>query len=90
MRLFMCHDYGPNGRDIQWETTVGDEIDHNIHVGHGTDEDTFVKPCAKRAMRPSPCPADHPVACRSTCAPGSCRPRMMSGKTFLKVPMNGL
>ena len=21
-RLFMCHDYGPNGRDIQWETTV--------------------------------------------------------------------
>ncbi|ESW59214.1 MAG: beta-lactamase, partial [Rhodobacter sp. CACIA14H1] len=19
-RLFMCHDYGPNGRDIQWET----------------------------------------------------------------------
>ncbi|MBT6546290.1 MAG: MBL fold metallo-hydrolase, partial [Rhodobacteraceae bacterium] len=19
MRLFMCHDYGPNGRDIQWE-----------------------------------------------------------------------
>jgi glyoxylase-like metal-dependent hydrolase (beta-lactamase superfamily II) len=25
MRLFMCHDYGPNGRDIQWETTVGEE-----------------------------------------------------------------
>jgi glyoxylase-like metal-dependent hydrolase (beta-lactamase superfamily II) len=22
-RLFMCHDYGPNGRDIQWETTCG-------------------------------------------------------------------
>jgi hypothetical protein len=24
-RLFMCHDYGPNGRDIAWETTVADE-----------------------------------------------------------------
>jgi hypothetical protein len=35
MRLFMCHDYGPNGRDIQWETTVGDEKAHNIHVGDG-------------------------------------------------------
>ena len=23
MRLFMCHDYGPNERDIEWETTVG-------------------------------------------------------------------
>ncbi|MDO7683723.1 MAG: MBL fold metallo-hydrolase, partial [Loktanella sp.] len=22
MRLFMCHDYAPNGRDIAWETTV--------------------------------------------------------------------
>src|SRR5690606_2649088 len=30
MRLFMCHDYGPNGRDIQWQTTVGDERKHNI------------------------------------------------------------
>ncbi len=23
-RLFMCHDYGPNGRDIRWETTVAE------------------------------------------------------------------
>jgi glyoxylase-like metal-dependent hydrolase (beta-lactamase superfamily II) len=35
MRLFMCHDYGPNGRDIQWETTVGEEKAHNIHVDAG-------------------------------------------------------
>ena len=35
MRLFMCHDYGPNGRDIEWETTVGAEKEHNIHVGAG-------------------------------------------------------
>ena len=32
-RLFMCHDYGPNGRDIQWETTVAEERAFNIHVG---------------------------------------------------------
>ncbi|MGA7327096.1 MAG: MBL fold metallo-hydrolase, partial [Rhodomicrobium sp.] len=25
MRLFMCHDYGPNNREIRWETTVADE-----------------------------------------------------------------
>ena len=43
MRLFMCHDYGPNGRDIQWETTVGDEKAHNIHVGSGKTKDDFVK-----------------------------------------------
>ena len=43
MRLFMCHDYGPNGRDIQWETTVADERAHNIHVGGGRSRAEFVK-----------------------------------------------
>ena len=43
MRLFMCHDYGPNGRDIQWETTVGEERAHNIHVGGSKTKEDFVK-----------------------------------------------
>ena len=34
-RLFMCHDYGPNGRAIQWETTVAAQKADNIHVGGG-------------------------------------------------------
>ena len=42
-RLFMCHDYGPNGRDIQWETTVADEKAFNIHVGGGKTKEDFVK-----------------------------------------------
>ncbi|WP_170423667.1 MBL fold metallo-hydrolase [Ruegeria arenilitoris] len=42
-RLFMCHDYGPNGRDIAWETTVADEKAQNIHVGGGKTKDEFVK-----------------------------------------------
>ena len=28
-RLFMCHDYGPNGRDIMWESTVGESRTNN-------------------------------------------------------------
>ncbi|SLN43032.1 putative metallo-hydrolase [Pseudoruegeria aquimaris] len=43
MRLFMCHDYGPNGRDIQWETTVAEEKAHNIHVGAGKTREEFIK-----------------------------------------------
>jgi glyoxylase-like metal-dependent hydrolase (beta-lactamase superfamily II) len=43
MRLFMCHDYGPNGRAIQWETTVGEEKAHNIHVGQGRTKEDFVR-----------------------------------------------
>ena len=43
MRLFMCHDYGPNGRDIAWETTVAEEKAHNIHVGGGKTREEFIK-----------------------------------------------
>ena len=43
MRLFMCHDYAPNGRDIQWETTVAEEKTHNIHVGGSKSKAEFVK-----------------------------------------------
>lgn len=43
MRLFMCHDYGPNGRDIQWETTVGAEKSDNIHVGAGKTRADFIR-----------------------------------------------
>jgi glyoxylase-like metal-dependent hydrolase (beta-lactamase superfamily II) len=42
-RLFMCHDYAPNGRDTRWETTVADELAHNIHVHEGISEDAFVE-----------------------------------------------
>lgn len=43
LRLFMCHDYGPNGRDIAWETTVGEQKARNIHVGDGATREEFVK-----------------------------------------------
>ncbi len=42
-RLFMCHDYGPDGRDIAWETTVADEKAHNIHVGRGRSREEFIR-----------------------------------------------
>ena len=43
MRLFMCHDYAPGGRDIRWETTVAEERANNIHVRDGISEDEFVR-----------------------------------------------
>ena len=41
-RLFMCHDYMPNGREVEYETTVAAEKEANIHVHVGTSEDQFV------------------------------------------------
>jgi glyoxylase-like metal-dependent hydrolase (beta-lactamase superfamily II) len=42
-RLFMCHDYGPNGRPVSYLTTVGEERRDNIHVKCGTSEGEFVE-----------------------------------------------
>ena len=88
MRLFMCHDYGPNGRDIKWETTVGEERAHNIHVGGTNTKEDFIKfrterdaqldmpkliiPSLQVNMRAGEVPTDQ------------------DGNPMLKVPINGL
>lgn len=41
-RLFMCHDYEPDGRAPQWETTVAAQRAANVHVRDGVDEAAFV------------------------------------------------
>ena len=89
MRLFMCHDYGPNGRDIRWETTVAEERAHNIHVRDGVSEDEFVK------MREA---RDATLAVPKLIVPslqvnirgGHLPEPDDSGKRYLKVPVNGL
>jgi glyoxylase-like metal-dependent hydrolase (beta-lactamase superfamily II) len=87
-RLFMCHDYGPNGREIRWETTVGEEKSHNIHVGGNRTREEFV---AMRTER------DRTLAMPKLIIPSlqvNMRageiPRDTSGRLMLKVPINGL
>jgi glyoxylase-like metal-dependent hydrolase (beta-lactamase superfamily II) len=41
-RLFMCHDYAPNGREYLWETTVAEQKAANIHLKDGVSEDDYV------------------------------------------------
>jgi glyoxylase-like metal-dependent hydrolase (beta-lactamase superfamily II) len=89
MRLFMCHDYAPDGRAITWETTVAQERTHNIHVSDGITEDEFV---AMRAAR------DQTLGMPKLIVPsiqvniraGHLPEPDESGKRFLKVPLNGL
>lgn len=61
-RLFMCHDYMAPGRNaFAWETTVGDELDRNVHIGGDVSEDSFVAMrqardstlCAPKLLYPS-------------------------------------
>jgi glyoxylase-like metal-dependent hydrolase (beta-lactamase superfamily II) len=41
-RLYMCHDYQPGGREVQFVSTVAEERENNIHVRNGTSEEAFV------------------------------------------------
>jgi glyoxylase-like metal-dependent hydrolase (beta-lactamase superfamily II) len=42
-RLFLCHDYLPEGRsEYQWETTVAAQKRDNIHIHAGISEEQFV------------------------------------------------
>jgi glyoxylase-like metal-dependent hydrolase (beta-lactamase superfamily II) len=41
-RLYMCHDYQPGGRDVQYVSTVAEERANNIHVRNGISEEEFV------------------------------------------------
>jgi len=88
MRLFMCHDYGPNGRDIQWETTVADEKAHNIHVGHGATKEQFV---AFRTDRDATLAMPRLIipSLQVNMRAGEV-PRDKDGRAMLKVPINGL
>ena len=77
------------GLAVVWETTVGDEIDHNIHVGRGTDEDTFV---AMREARDATLAMPKLIipALQVNMRAGQLPPKDTDGKTYLKVPVNGL
>ncbi|MCH1427883.1 MAG: MBL fold metallo-hydrolase [Alphaproteobacteria bacterium] len=43
MRLYMCHDYGPNDRSIAWETTIAEQRAQNIHIAGGVTRQDFIK-----------------------------------------------
>ncbi|MDP2282631.1 MAG: MBL fold metallo-hydrolase [Pseudohongiella sp.] len=88
-RLFMCHDYQPNGREVEYETTVAAERNENIHVRDGISEDEFV---AMREARDAT--LDMPVlilpSLQVNMRAGHFPPSDDNGMVYLKVPINAL
>jgi len=88
-RLFMCHDYGPNGRKILNETTVAEQRAHNIHVHDGVSEDEFV---AMRTARDATLGMPKLIipSLQVNMKAGALPEPDAQGNRFLKVPLNGL
>ena len=87
LRIFVCHDYLPNDRELEFETTVAEQRAKNIHVKAGTSEQGFV------AMRES---RDKTLGMPTLILPslqinmraGHLPPASPEGGLFLKLPIN--
>ncbi len=88
LRLFMCHDYGPNGREIRWETSVAEEKAHNIHVGAGKTREDFIAMRRERDAQlgmPRLILPSLQVNMRAGAVPED-----QDGRAMLKVPVNAI
>ncbi len=88
-RLFMCHDYPPGGRQVQFETTVAEQRAKNIHVHDGITEEAFVATRTKRDAT-----LEMPVlilpAVQINIRAGELPPKEDNGISYAKIPLNAL
>jgi glyoxylase-like metal-dependent hydrolase (beta-lactamase superfamily II) len=86
-RLFMCHDYPPEGRTPRAEISVAEQRDKNIHVHDGVSEEAFV---ALREARDRT--LAKPVlilpAIQLNIRAGELPPPEANGVAYLKLPLN--
>ena len=87
-RMFMCHDYLPKGgrSSYAWETTVGAQIEGNVHVHEGVSEDEFV---AMRTARDATLAAPMLLlpSIQVNMRAGQLPPADANGIHYLKVPV---
>ena len=88
-RLFMCHDYQPDGRELQYMTTVSEQRASNIHIRQGIDENEFVQ---MREARDAT--LDMPVlilpSVQINMRAGHLPEPEENGVRYLKIPLNAL
>lgn len=88
-KLYMCHDYPPNGRAPECSTTVEAEKSSNIHVHDGISEEQFVQMRTKRdktLQMPTLILPSIQVNIRA----GHFPEPESNGKSYLKIPLNVL
>jgi glyoxylase-like metal-dependent hydrolase (beta-lactamase superfamily II) len=88
--LHLCHDYKAPGRDTYaWETTVGEEREHNVHVHDGVSEDEFV---AMREERDATLGMPRLIlpSIQVNMRGGHMPEPEENGTTYLKLPVNKL
>ena len=88
-RLFVCHDYMPNGRAVSWQTTIAEQKLKNIHIGGDITEAEFVKLREERDKTLSS-PTLIMPSIQVNMRAGNMPPSEDNGSTYLKLPISGL
>ena len=89
-RVFLCHDYLPEGRDrFCWQTTIGEQRRHNIHVHEGISEAQFV---AMREERDATLGMPRLIlpSVQVNMRAGHLPPPEDNGVRYMKIPLNRL
>lgn len=87
-RIFTGHDYMPDGREPQWESTVREQQQTNKHLV-GSDEDAYV---AMRNQRDSTLPMPKLIlaALQVNIRGGALPEPEANGRRYLKIPLDAL
>jgi len=86
-RLFVGHDYLPEGRKtFAWETTVAEERERNVHVRDGVTEADFVALRQGRDATLAP-PALILPSLQVNIRAGALPPASANGRVYLKLPV---
>ena len=88
-KLFVCHDYMPNGRPVSWQTTIAEQKLRNIHIGGNITEAEFVKLREERDKTLSS-PTLIMPSIQVNMRAGNMPPSEDNGSTYLKLPISGL
>jgi glyoxylase-like metal-dependent hydrolase (beta-lactamase superfamily II) len=89
VKLYVCHDYPPEGRESQCQTTVGEQRKSNIHVHDGVDEAAFVEMRTKRDAGLG-MPTLLLPAIQVNVRAGNLPAAEDNGVVYLKIPLNKL
>ncbi len=87
-RLFMCHDYKAPNRDVYaWETTVGEQKNHNQHIHSGISEAAF---CAMRNTKDATLNMPRLIwpSVQINMRAGHLPPEEENGVRYIKTPIN--
>lgn len=88
-KLYMCHDYAPNGREYQYQTTVKEERERNIHVNDSIPVEQFVQMRTERDATLA-MPVLILPSVQINMRAGEMPPKEANGTAYIKVPLNAL